>query len=42
MLRRLHDALFEKRSSTGLQLDSLDGLRGVAVLFVLKIGRAHV
>ena len=35
MLSRLAGLFFRKSSSSNLQIDSLDGLRGIAVLFVL-------
>ena len=35
MIGQLNKLFFDKTSSANLQFDSLDGLRGVAVLFVV-------
>jgi len=35
MLKTVHDLFFKKSSSSNLQIHSLDGLRGIAILFVL-------
>ena len=35
MLKNVHDLFFKKSSSSNLQIHSLDGLRGIAILFVL-------